>query len=128
MKKSTNIKEITNKERLPLYVLQLDVNNGVSVKNAIEKILTESGRIDILVNNAGYALLGALEDLSMDEIKPHYETNFFRIVRVTQAVLPVKKQKSSIIVNTSSLDGRIGFPDYINTNYVLEELNESITY
>jgi NADP-dependent 3-hydroxy acid dehydrogenase YdfG len=52
-------------------------------------LLTGSGRIDILVNNAGYALLDALEDLSMDEIKPHYETNFFRIVRVTQAVLPV---------------------------------------
>jgi NADP-dependent 3-hydroxy acid dehydrogenase YdfG len=51
LKNSTNIKEIANKERLPLYVLYLDVNDGVSLKNAIEKILTQSGRIDVLTNN-----------------------------------------------------------------------------
>lgn len=51
MKNSTNIKEIANKERLPLYGLYLDVNDGVSLKNAIEKILRQSGRIDVLANN-----------------------------------------------------------------------------
>jgi NADP-dependent 3-hydroxy acid dehydrogenase YdfG len=51
LKNSTNIKEIANKERLPLYVLYLDVNDGVSLKNAIEKILRQSGRIDVLANN-----------------------------------------------------------------------------
>ena len=132
LEQSTNIKEIANKERLPLYTVQLDVNNDVSVKNAIEKILIESRRIDALVNNAGYALLGAVEDLSMDELKAQYETNFFGIVRVTQAVLPVmKKQKSGIIVNMSSIGGRIGFPlnpAYISTKFALEGLSESMTY
>ena len=111
LEKSVNIREIASKERLPLYTVQLDVTDDVSVKNAIDKILTESRRIDILVNNAGYALLGAIEDLSIDELKAQYETNLFGIVRVTQAVLPImRKQKSGIIVNMSSIGGRIGFP------------------
>jgi short-subunit dehydrogenase len=68
----------------------------------------------------------------MDELKAQYETNFFGIVRVTQAVLPVmKKQKSGIIVNMSSIGGRIGFPlnpAYISTKFALEGLSESMTY
>jgi short-subunit dehydrogenase len=56
-----------------------------------------------LVNNAGYGLIGAFEDLSIDEIKNLYETNVFGLIRVTQAVLPImRKQKSGIIVNVSS--------------------------
>jgi NADP-dependent 3-hydroxy acid dehydrogenase YdfG len=51
LRNTTNIKETSNKEILPLYIFHLDVNDGVSVKNAIEKILTESRRIDMLVNN-----------------------------------------------------------------------------
>jgi short-subunit dehydrogenase len=45
----------------------------------------ENGRVDMLVNNAGYSLVGALEDLSIEEMKAQFETNFFGVVRVTQA-------------------------------------------
>jgi short-subunit dehydrogenase len=59
-----------------------------------------------LVNNAGYGLVGAFEDLSIDEIKNQYETNVFGLMRVTQAVLPImRRQKSGIIVNVSSGQG-----------------------
>jgi NAD(P)-dependent dehydrogenase (short-subunit alcohol dehydrogenase family) len=137
LKKSTNIKEVANKEGLPLYPIELDVNDDVSVKNAIDKIIlatteSEERRIDVLVNNAGYALFGAFEDLSMSELKAQFETNFFGIVRVTQAVLPVmRKQRSGIIVNISSIAGRIGFPitsAYVITKFALEGLSESIAY
>ncbi len=132
LEKSVNIREIASKERLPLYTVQLDVTDDVSVKNAIDKILRESRRIDILVNNAGYALLGAVEDLSIDELKAQYETNLFGIVRVTQAVLPImRKQKSGIIVNMSSIGGRVGFPlspAYVSTKFALEGLSESMSY
>ena len=89
--KSANLESIANAERLPLKLIQLDVTDDISVKDAIEKIVLEKGRIDVLVNNAGYALFGAFEDLSLDEIKAQFETNFFGVIRVTQHVLPIMR-------------------------------------
>jgi NADP-dependent 3-hydroxy acid dehydrogenase YdfG len=54
LEKSKNITEIANTQKLPLQVVQLDVNDDISVKDAISKIVTENGRIDVLENNAGY--------------------------------------------------------------------------
>jgi NAD(P)-dependent dehydrogenase (short-subunit alcohol dehydrogenase family) len=102
------------------------------VTDAINRIVSEKNRIDIVVNNAGYDLMGALEETSIDEIKSQFETNFFGAVRVTQAVIPMmKKQGGGIIVNTTSLGGRISFPlnsAYHATKFALEGLSESIRY
>ena len=131
-KKGNPIKEIAKKENLNLEVLELDVDNDQTVQAAINKILKEKNRIDVLVNNAGYGLFGCLEDLSMEELKAQFETNFFGVVRVCQAVIPVmRKQKSGIIVNVSSVAGRIGFPvspAYISSKFALEGLSESMRY
>jgi len=132
LNKGENIKSFTQKERLPLKTVQLDVTDDISVKNAIQSITAESSRIDVLVNNAGYALFGAFEDLSMEEIKAQYETNLFGVIRVTQAVLPImRKQKSGTIVNISSGAGRLGFPiqsAYVSTKFAIEGLSESMAY
>ncbi len=74
--KSASITEIANNERLPLQVVQLDVNNDSMVKNAIDKITDEGKRIDVLVNNAGYGIFGALEDSSIDEINHNLKQTF----------------------------------------------------
>jgi NAD(P)-dependent dehydrogenase (short-subunit alcohol dehydrogenase family) len=132
LEKSNDITQIANKEKLPLQVIRLDVNDDMSVKEAIEKIVAKNQRIDVLVNNAGYGLFGALEDLSIEEIKAQFETNFFGVVRVTQQVLPImRKQKSGTIVNVSSVGGRIGIPSlsaYHATKFALEGLSESMSY
>ena len=130
--KDTSIKEAVQKEGIPVRVIQLDVTDDTSVKNARDHILSEVGRIDILVNNAGYGLVGALEDLSIEEIKSQYETNLFGLIRVIHAVLPtMRKQRSGRIINISSGAGIFGYPGgsaYVSTKFAVEGLSESIAY
>ena len=133
LEKSKDITQVATREKLPVEVVQLDVDEDSSVKQAVDKIVaTEDHRIDVLVNNAGYGLLGALEDLSIEEIKAQFETNFFGVIRVTQQVLPVMRQhKGGTIVNVSSVGGRMGIPGlsaYHSTKFALEGLSESISY
>lgn len=132
--KSASLESIANAERLPLKLIQLDVTDDSSVKDAVEKIVLEKGRIDVLVNNAGYGLFGAFEDLSLDEIKAQFETNFFGVIRVTQHVLPIMRTPQNgggVIVNVSSINGLIAFPvisAYVGTKFAIEGLSESIAY
>jgi short-subunit dehydrogenase len=126
------IANITKSENLPLQVIQLDVNSDKSVIDAINRIVKEKGRIDVTVNNAGYALIGAFEETSMDEITAQFETNFFGAIRVMQAVIPImRKQRSGRIVNITSMGGRIAIPldsIYHGTKFALEGLSESLQY
>src|SRR5215203_1615038 len=130
--KQDSIQSVAEKEHLPVRTVQLDVTDENSVKNAIQSILSESGRIDLLVNNAGYGLTGALEDIRIDEIRALYETNLFGVIRVTQAILPtMRKQGSGRIINISSGAGRIGYPGgsaYVSSKFALEGLSESMAY
>jgi NAD(P)-dependent dehydrogenase (short-subunit alcohol dehydrogenase family) len=128
--KAKAIRNISEKGELPIRVVELDVNSDKSVNDAIDRIKDESKRIDVLVNNAGYSLIGALEDLSMDEIKAQFETNLFGAIRVMKAVLPImRKQQGGTVVNVSSMAGRVGFPlfpAYNGTKYALEGVSESL--
>jgi len=130
--KSQKIKELGQKENLKINVLKLDVDDESSVKTAIQKILDEKQRIDVLVNNAGWALWGCVEDVSVDEFKAQFDTNFFSIIRLIQEVGPtMRKQGSGTIVNISSVVGRIGFPAspaYISSKFALEGLSESLRF
>jgi short-subunit dehydrogenase len=75
------------------------------------KIVDKVHRIDILINNEGYGFFGASEDTSIEEIKEQFETNYFGAVRTIKAVLPtMRKQKSGIIINISSIAGVVGIP------------------
>lgn len=130
--KSKSLIDIAKKDSLLIDVVELDVSNDKSVKDAINKVLSENKRIDVVVNNAGYALVGSFEDLSMDEIKSQFETNFFGAIRVIQAVLPtMRNQRNGRIVNVSSMGGRIAIPldsAYHGTKFALEGLCESLQY
>ena len=133
LSKGDSIVEIGSKEKLPLKVIQLDVNDDKSVSNAIDIIDKENGRIDVLVNNAGFDLFGSLEELTIEEIKGQFETNFFGVVRTTKAVVPImRKQGSGTIINLSSIGGRIGLVPF-NTMYhaskfALEGFTESLRH
>ena len=130
--KDEKIKQIIEKEDLSIEILELDVDSEESVNRAIKTVSEKKGRIDVLVNNAGYGMWGTVEDVSIDEFKKQFETNFFSIIRLIQKVAPImRKQSSGNIVNISSVAGRIGFPvspAYISSKFALEGLSESLRF
>jgi NAD(P)-dependent dehydrogenase (short-subunit alcohol dehydrogenase family) len=132
LEKANELRKIIESERLPIELAQLNVCDDSSVKEAVAQILQKSGRIDVLVNNAGYGLRGAIEEVSLDEWKRQFETNFFGVIRVTQAVLPqMRAQRSGAIVNISSVLGRMAIPfsgPYTASKFALEGLTETLRY
>jgi NAD(P)-dependent dehydrogenase (short-subunit alcohol dehydrogenase family) len=132
LEKASELRKIIESERLPIELAQLDVCDDSSVKETIMQILQKSGRIDVLVNNAGYGLRGAIEEVSLDEWKRQFETNFYGVIRVTQAVLPqMRAQRSGAIVNISSVLGRMAIPfsgPYTASKFALEGLTETLRY
>lgn len=130
--KATNLKEIAIKENIPIEIIELDVDKEESIVNAIKKIVEEAGRLDVLVNNAGYGQFGCTEDVSVEEFRKQFETNFFSIVRIIQEIAPImRNQNSGNIINISSVAGRIGLPGspaYISSKFALEGLGECLRY
>ncbi len=109
----------------------MDVDNDSSVTAAVEAVVAQAGRIDVVVNSAGYSLVGAVEEMSLEEVKAQLETNLFGVWRVCRAVLPVmRRQGSGCIINLSSLAGRIGLPfqaPYCASKFALEGFTESLS-
>lgn len=131
-KKGSKIQEIAKKEKLPITIIPLDVDKPESITSAVKQVISEKKRIDVLVNNAGYGIFGCLEDLTIEELKAQFETNFFAVARLIQEVAPIMRaQKSGTIVNVSSVAGKIGFPGspaYISSKFALEGLSECLRY
>ena len=110
--------------------LTMDVDDEDSVNRAIQIVLEKTGRLDAVVNNAGFALMGSVEDTSIEEAKAQMETNFFGVLRVCRAVLPIMRQRQrGHIINISSLAGVLGLPFsgvYSASKFALEGMTESL--
>lgn len=110
--------------------IKLDVTNKEDVKNAIKEAVEQFDRIDVLVNNAGYALVGAIEETSDEQIRQQFDTNFFGVLNVTREALPVlRQQKSGHIVNIGSVVGISAMPllgIYSATKFALEAVSEAL--
>jgi NAD(P)-dependent dehydrogenase (short-subunit alcohol dehydrogenase family) len=92
-------------------MLPLDVRADDSVRACVEAVVNRGGCPDVLINNAGHELAGALEELSSEEVRTQFETNFFGVVRMINAVLPFMRQrKRGHIINVSSLSGLSAIP------------------
>lgn len=112
--------------------VRLDVTDEASVAEAINGIVEKAGPIQHLVNNAGYAAVGALEETSIAEAKEQFETNFFGVLRVTNAVLPgMRARQSGRIVNISSVVGLVPAPYwgiYAASKHAVEGYTESLDH
>ena len=132
LSKAKKIEDLIDREGLPLKILHLDVNNDQSIKLAVKRVLSETGRLDVLINNAGYGMFGPIEEITTQEVKKQFETNFFGTIRVIKTIVPImRKQGNGIIVNISSMVGRFGVPlnfAYVSSKFAVEGLSESIAF
>ncbi len=110
--------------------VQLDVTDEPRAKAAVEEAVKRFGRIDVLVNNAGYSLLGNFEEFTTEQIERQFEPNFWGVVYVMRAVLPImRRQRRGHIINISSVAGVVGQPAvaaYCASKFALEGLSLAV--
>lgn len=113
-------------------IVRMDVTDEASVVEAMKDMVAKAGPILHVVNNAGYALMGALEETSIEEARQQFETNFFGVLRVTAAVLPgMREGRYGRIVNISSVVGFLPAPYmgiYAASKHALEGYTESLDH
>jgi NAD(P)-dependent dehydrogenase (short-subunit alcohol dehydrogenase family) len=113
-----------------ITMIPLDVRSDDSARACVNSVAAQAGRIDILVNNAGFEMAGALEEHSMDEAKAQFETNFFGVVRMVKAVLPLMRaDRRGQIINVSSLSGLAPIPFmgfYSASKFALDGFTETL--
>jgi NAD(P)-dependent dehydrogenase (short-subunit alcohol dehydrogenase family) len=110
----------------------MDVDNDDSVRDGIRSVVEEHGRIDALLACAGWGLAGAAEQTPLADARAQLETNFWGVVRVTNATLPIlRRQGGGRLVFISSIGGLIGIPFqsfYSASKFALEGYGESLAY
>ncbi|MBC8042154.1 MAG: SDR family NAD(P)-dependent oxidoreductase [Rhizobacter sp.] len=127
---TAKLSELAEKAPAQVLALPLDVTKPEMIRTALDAAIARFRRIDVLVNNAGYGLLGAVEELSDEELRSQFETNFFGLVKMTQAVLPLMRAaKSGHILNLSSIAGFrgvMGGGAYNASKFAIEGLSEAL--
>jgi NAD(P)-dependent dehydrogenase (short-subunit alcohol dehydrogenase family) len=125
-----SIADIVAKYPKTALALKLDVAKSTQIADAVQQAQARFDGIDVLVNNAGYGYRGAVEEASQAEIRELFDTNFFGLVAVTQAVLPgMRARGSGYIVNVSSVGGRMAAPGsgfYSATKFAVEGMSDAL--
>ena len=126
--KAGPLREAAARDKLPVEVVELDVNSGASIDRAFAAI----GPVDVLVNNAGIGGATPLEITPEDEHRAIFETNYFGAIRCIQAVLPgMRERRHGAIVNVTSVSGIIAMPNqvaYSASKWALECAGEALAH
>jgi short-subunit dehydrogenase len=106
-----SVDKMKDLEQLGGHIIKMDVSNEKSIAKGVVQIIKEQKKIDVLWNNAGYGLFGPVEDIPLDDVREQFEVNVFGLGLLTQLVLPhMRKKKSGLIINTSSMGGKMYSP------------------
>ncbi len=128
----SELQHIAEDQGLDLYTIDLDVTDDTSVGEAVASIIKDAGRIDVLVNNAGIMNVGITEAFTKEQVQRQFDVNFYGPVRTNRAVLPhMRKQGRGLLVQVSSLAGRVVFPFlgvYNASKFAVEALSEAYRY
>ncbi|MEO9511467.1 MAG: SDR family oxidoreductase [Flavobacteriaceae bacterium] len=130
--KKKELESIAKRENLAITIADLDVTSETSTQALKLRLLEEEGGLDVLVNNAGVMYVGITEAYSLDQVQEQFDTNFFGVIRTSKVFLPLlKKSDDGLIINISSLAGRLVFPYfgvYCASKFALEAYSESLQY
>ena len=123
--------DVVKLKEMGLNSLQLDLDDSISIKNAVKQVLQETGgTLYALFNNGAYGQSGAVEDLTRDTLRAQFETNLFGWLELTNMVLPVmRKQGYGRIIQNSSILGLVAMPfrgAYNSSKYALEGLTDTL--
>jgi NAD(P)-dependent dehydrogenase (short-subunit alcohol dehydrogenase family) len=128
--KRAQLDMLAREKKLPLETLAMDVCDDASVQRAVRAVLDKAVGIDVLINNAGLSYVAAVEDMTMEDLRRQFETNFFGVVRVTQAVLPhMRERQRGRILMMSSVSGFVTPPTqggYSSSKHALEGLSNAL--
>lgn len=106
----------------------LDVTDPAAARAAVAEATSAFGRLDVVVNNAGYANISSIEDVSEEDFRAQFETNFFGVLHVTRAALPVlRAQGDGHLIQIASIGGRLGSPglaSYQSAKWAVEGFSE----
>lgn len=113
-----------------VLTLALDVTDKAQIATVVKKAIAHFGQIDVLVNNAGYGYFGAVEESDETAVRAMFETNFWGLAAVTQALLPqLRAQRSGLIINISSDCGLTTYPAlgyYQASKFAVEGLSQTL--
>ncbi len=107
----------------------LDVTDPTSIATVMAQIEETQGGLDVLINNAGYALLGPVEEINDADVRQQFEVNFFGVLNVKRAALPLLRKRRGRIINLSSMMGRVTSPGwgiYSATKYGVEAVSDAL--
>jgi len=109
----------------------VDVTDPAAARDAVQTAVAAFGQLDVLVNKAGYGNVASIEDITDEDFRAQMETNFYGVVNVTRAALPLlRKQHSGHIIQISSIGGRIGAPGvsaYQSAKWAVEGFSEVLS-
>jgi NAD(P)-dependent dehydrogenase (short-subunit alcohol dehydrogenase family) len=130
--KRAQLDALAKEKNLLLETLEMDVCDDASVQKAVASSYQKDGTIDVLINNAGFVQVGAVEDLRLEDWRRQFETNFFGVIRVTQAVLPrMRERRKGRILMMSSVSGFVTPPTqgaYSASKYAIEALSNALRH
>lgn len=126
------LEQLAQRESLDLQVLELDVTKDASVEQSVNEVGAKCGRIDTLVNNAGFGIMDLSETVTIAQAQRQLDVNFFGVLRMNRAVLPMmKRQGSGLLLHVSSGGGRLAIPGmglYCASKFAMEALAETYRY
>lgn len=110
--------------------IQMDITKPLEVKDGVDRIVEEEGRLDVLINNAGFGVFGFVENTPLNEVKAMFDVNYWGTLNCIRTVLPImRKQRNGRVINVSSVIGRCSmavFGFYASTKYAIEAMSDAL--